>query len=80
MLKNKLINAGIDNLSDEQIRRLEDAISIIHVVTGSWVEDEIIRLLTPRAADGATCACPRVDGQVYHVVGCWVGFLESPRR
>ena len=33
-----------------------------------------------RAADGTTCACPRVGGNVYHVVGCWIGFQESPRR
>lgn len=68
MLKNKLINAGI-NLPDEQIRRLEIALSIINMYSGYYPIDEFIGLLLKKPHQ-EKCGCPKIGDKVYHVVGC----------
>ena len=56
MLKNKLSHIAI---LEEQVEKLQDLANQFSVITGHGleeIEDGIVRLLTPRALDGATVA------------------------
>ena len=75
--KIQLVNV-FGEVVDESVRPLDAEEAIKFIRTYESLSKPAVE--QPRALDAAACACPRVDGQVYHVVGCWVGFLESPRK